>query len=205
MTSSPTSLLVAAVLAITGPAGPAPAAPPDPAAALEQGDLSSAREGADAAVQEKATPATLGEQARVLEAAGDLEGAIAALERALALLPEGPSAERAAVTERIDSLQARARGAVADEPASTHRAELDSARAEREAAGKLEARPRPEPAPPPDRIVNKWYFWVTLAAIVAAAGAITGISIRAAAQEQDDALGRGPAPLPPPGGLVLRF
>jgi hypothetical protein len=57
-------------------------------------------------------------------------------------------------------------------------------------------------------IVKKWYFWVTVVAIAASAGAITGIASKAAIDEQKATRG-GPLPAPGAGNLaapaLLRF
>ena len=39
-----------------------------------------------------------------------------------------------------------------------------------------------------ERIVKKWYFWVTILAIAASGAAITGIAIKAANDERKDSL-----------------
>jgi len=97
---------------------------------------------------------------------------------------------------------------VPDEPASTHREELDAAREERLAPTPEPEKAEPAPAPVEDvKIVKKWYFWVTLAAIVASAGAITGIAIKAATDERKDSLDRS-ASLPTPAAdspALIRF
>lgn len=58
------------------------------------------------------------------------------------------------------------------------------------------------------KIYKKWYFWVTLTAIVASAAAITGVAIKAALDEPRDDLdmtaGSARIQAGPP-GLGFRF
>lgn len=215
------SRLVAALiaLALAGGARPveaatAPASPAAPAtieAAQELGDLSQARDLAVAAREAAPSPATWAAEAEAHAALADYGRAIGAWKAQRKALPSDDAAGRAAASAQIKELEARARGTVADEPASTHRAELDEARAARLAALRPKPGPPkapPKPPPPRERIIKKWYFWVTVAAIAASAGAITGIAIKAAREEQADDLDprSGPAPLPAsPGGFVVRF
>ena len=145
-------------------------------------------------------------EAQALEELGQLSAAAEAYTQALEL------AEDPAVREALQADRARvssaARGTVPDEPESTHREELDARWAPPRPEPEPEVTPEPDPAPPPkERIVKKWYFWVTVAAIAASAAAVTGIAIQAARDERDDDLDRvGPAPRPLPGGAtVLRF
>ena len=94
------------------------------------------------------------------------------------------------------------------EPASKHRAELDrkwSEEAEPKATAKTRRRvPPPSPRAPADRIVTKWYFWVTVGAIVASAAAVTAIAIRASRDDEPDALSLEPGPRSM-GPTLLRF
>ncbi|MFY0530684.1 hypothetical protein [Nannocystis pusilla] len=122
----------------------------------------------------------------------------------------GPAggAEREAGEAQLAALEDMSRGTVADEAASTHRAALDKARADKDAS--LRPKPAvaegPKPVPPKrERIVKKWYFWVTTIAIAAAAGAITGIAIQAARDERADDLDEGARLRFQPEGLGLRF
>jgi hypothetical protein len=91
---------------------------------------------------------------------------------------------------------------------STERERIDTERAERLAA--LAPKPPPPPivdAPKPVPITKKWYFWVTLGAIAASAGAIVGLGASSAVQEQRDNAGTAAAartPIPV-GGMMLRF
>lgn len=158
-------------------------------AALAAGDLSAARELAEAA--RKATPdlRTWGVEADVCERQGDLACARAARAQQRALASEG-SPERAAAEARLAALEDMSRGTANDEPASTQRAELDARRSALELVQppppKLDT--GPVKAPPRERIVKKWYFWVTVLAIAASGAAITGIAIKAANDERKDSL-----------------
>ncbi|HEY8375172.1 MAG TPA: hypothetical protein VIK91_01730, partial [Nannocystis sp.] len=148
--------------------------------------------------------------AEVCTRLADLVCARAAWQGYLAAPPKG--ADRGPAEAALREIEDMSRGTVADEGASTHRERLDRERAEREAAAKpaapvaKEERPKP---PKRERIVKKWYFWVTTLAIAAAAGAITGIAIQAARDERADDLderARVPVgPPPPPQGFGLRF
>lgn len=205
------TMLLAGSPALAAPAAEAPSAEaeqPTVGDALESGDLTTAQEVASSAREADPSAENWLAQAKALDAKGDLAGAVDAYQAHLEALGDGGTPEeRAQVEQRIEQLREQARGTVADEPASTHREALDQARADRE--GPAEPPPPEKPLPPPakdDRVVKKWYFWVTLGAIVAAAGAVTAISIKAAAQEREDALGRGPAnPGPGGGGVLFRF
>lgn len=215
-TNLPTGLLTALPIAVSTPVFAAPA--PEPAAsaeegeptvarALESGDLTTARELATAARSEDPSPENWLAEAEVFDALGDIAAATESYQGYLDAVGDAPSDERARVEARLDELAEQSRGVVADEAASTHREEIDAERAEREAATRLKPPPPPAPAPEPrDRIVEKWYFWVTLAAIAGAAGAITGISIKAANQERKDSLDRVAGPgNGPTGGVLFRF
>ena len=207
---------LALALALSSPraqaGGPVAVEPASAAEALEVGDLTAAQELATAARKADPTAARWAEEAATHERAGDLRRALKAWRGHRAALPAGAEAERAAADATIAALEERSRGAQEDEPASTQREALDQAREERLAA----LRPKPPPAepvkPPPaprERVITKWYFWLTVAAIAASAGAITGIAIQAAREEQKDDLSVGAAGRggigPAPGGLQLRF
>lgn len=196
------------VLLCARPAAAAPSAvePTTVDAALASGDLASARSLAEAARIADPSPANWRREAELCARLADFACARAAWQGHLAALPAG--ADRAAGAAGLAAIEELSRGTVGDEPASTHRAALDRARDEREAA--LRPKPAladaPKPAAPPkrERIVTKWYFWVTTLAIAAAAGAITGIAIQAARDEQPDALDQART-VPPPQGFGLRF
>ncbi|MFO7562151.1 MAG: hypothetical protein R6X02_05880 [Enhygromyxa sp.] len=195
-----------------GPAAPsseAPAEVPEQAAirsALEAGDLSSARELALARSEILPSAESFALEAEVHLALGDYERAKAALDRAIAALPEDASDDRAALTQLREDIEARSRGTRADEPESTHREELDRERAERLAA--LAPKPPPPSEPidepkPREPIVKKWYFWVTLGAIAATAGAIVGVAVASSLEERKgDAAARQGLPA---GGMTIRF
>jgi hypothetical protein len=109
-------------------------------------------------------------------------------------LPSDDAAAREAARGDLQRVRDASRGRVADEPASTHRKELD----EQWAPPKQEKKTKPKPKvaveptrDPKDRIVRKWYFWVTIVAIVASAAAVTGIAIKASRDERKDALSLG--------------
>lgn len=174
-------------------------------AALEAGNLTTALERARAQRKASPTPAHWHTEAEILERMGRYEAAADAYEAELEALPPGAEG-REAVQADLERVRLAARGAVEDEPASTHREELDHEWAP--AAGPDEAR-APRPVPPPakprdERIIRKWYFWVTVAAIVASAAAITGIAIKASRDDKGDALDltRDQGPLGP---TLLRF
>jgi hypothetical protein len=175
--------------------------------AAESGDLTTARERATAAREADRSAESWLREAHVLEQAGDYSGAISAYKAHLAALPEGASdQDRAGVEAKIRALEERSRGAVEDEPESTHRERLDQERADRIAAARPKPKPRPlQPREPKDdKITRKWYFWVTLAAIAASGAAITAIAIKAATEDQPDALDTQSSPVPS-GPALLRF
>lgn len=205
------ALVVALGLLIARPAaaGPAggPAAPASVDEALAAGDLATARTLAEQARVADPSPANWRREAEVCARLADLACARAAWQGHLDALPKGEG--RAAAEAELKAIEDMSRGTVADEAPSRHRARLDQARAEREAALRP-APPAPEgprPAPPKrERIVKKWYFWVTTLAIAAAAGAITGIAIQAARDERADDLDENlRLPAGPPDGFGLRF
>ncbi len=188
----------------------APAAAPTTVdGALEAGDLSQAHDLAVAARKDDPTPQTWADEAKAATALGDYEGAIAAWSGYREALEEDAVSERETATATIKELREESRGVVEDEPASSHREAFDQARAARIAALAPKPGPkkdRPPPPKPKERIVKKWYFWLTVAAIAASAGAITGIAVQAAREEQmDDLSVRGGAAPTGPGGFVVRF
>lgn len=206
--STTTSKAIACVLALAcaRPASAAPAEAPNVEAALAAGDLATARTLAEEARRAEPNPANWRREAEVCGQLADYACARAAWQGFLAVAPAGERGEAQAALAELEDL---ARGTVQDEPASEHRAELDRRRAAREAALRPAPAVKEPPRPVPvkrERIVKKWYFWVSMAAIAAAAGAITGIAVQAARDEQSDDLDRRAAvPLPPPQGLGLRF
>lgn len=167
------------------------AAPAEPASidvALEAGDLDAAEQLAAEAREADPSAANWQREGEVLEQSGEYQRAAEAYREAKKAAGEDVEATDAA-DEGLARVLAAARGTVADEPASTHREELDE-----RWAPKPPPKPEPKPEPPPvqsppsDRIVNKWYFWVTVGAIVASAAAVTTIAIRASRDDQPDAL-----------------
>ncbi len=213
------ALTLALLLPVQGWAEPTPtraeptpirAEPATVEQALEKGDLTSAQDLAVANRTKAPSDADAWRvEAEVHERAGDLSAAIEARRGQAAALPKGAE-ERAHVQHQIARLQEQSRGTVADEPASTHRETLDARRGLPSAAAnpKAAAAPKADPPRARDRIVRKWYFWVTMAAIVASAGAITGIAIKAATSERSDALDSqvaGGGVPPPVGPALLRF
>jgi hypothetical protein len=205
-----TPFAVAPTPAAAEPAAPAPA--PDPTAepttldgALEAGDLTTAKALAREARLAQPSAATWQREGEVLEQAGDHRDAAQAYRAAKRAAGEDAVAV-AAADAGLARVKASARGTIVDEPASTHRAELDprwEPPAPKQAAPPPET--LPEPVGEPDRIVTKWYFWVTVGAIAASAAAVTAIAIKAARDDQPDAL-EALAPAPAPRGFgALRF
>lgn len=185
------------------------AAAPTGDEAIDPSDLTSLREAAAARAAAEPTAANFRAKAELAERAGDWSEALAALDAERGALGQDDQSGRARNRESRARIEARQRGTVADEASSTHRAELDRKWAP--PSRPLAHAPKPKPAAPTpvrdDRIVKKWYFWVTLGAIAASAAAITAIAIKAARDDKPDALdrrarlpGRGFA-----GPAVLRF
>lgn len=204
------ALVGALVFALARPAAAAPGAPAEaPAtvdAALAAGDLGTARALAEQARAADPSADNWRREAEVCQRVADYACARAAWKGHLAALPKG--ADRASAEAQLAALEDMSRGTVEDEAASTHRAGLDKARADKDGA----VRPKPAiaegPKPGPvkrERIVKKWYFWVTTIAIAAAAGAITGIAIQAARDERTDDLDERARLRFQPEGLGLRF
>src|SRR5690606_30580588 len=114
----------------------------------------------------------------------------------------------AVLDAKIDALDAKARGVVADEPESTHREALDAERAQRDAP-EIGVEPEPTPEPEPEArkpIVKQWYFWVTVVAVAASAGAITGIAVKSALDDKKrDRAGSAFGPSGSRGPVLLRF
>ncbi len=187
----------------------APTAPAETvsADALASGDLSSARSQAEAARKASPSAETWAAEAAVCERLADLACARAARTQQQRLAPAG-SPERAAVTAKLATLEDLSRGTVEDEPASTHRKELDQARSSRDTVLrpplKTDVAPK-KPPPPRERIVKKWYFWVTILAIGASAAAITAIGIKSARDEQADDLDASAGRVRLDQGFGLRF
>lgn len=178
-----------------GPA--AVAAPTTVDEAIEAGDLGTAAELAREARQADPSPATWHDEGRVLELMGDYEGAARAYRAEIDALPDDAEAAKRAARADLERVRADSRGTVPTEPASTHRDELD----ERWAPAPAPPKPKPKAKPVPDaepkddeKIVRKWYFWVTVIAIAASAAAVTGIAIKASRDERDDALSLTPSP-----------
>ncbi|MGB1278137.1 MAG: hypothetical protein ACPG77_20490, partial [Nannocystaceae bacterium] len=137
-TMVPTSA-VASSRVVEGPQPAAQAAPETVDDALERGDLTTARE--QTAPSDPIDPERARERARVCEQAGDYACATKALTAVRDSLPEN-SPERPQLQATLDDIEARARGTVEDEPASTRRAQYD-----RERAAKLGAlAPKPPAA-----------------------------------------------------------
>ena len=183
----------------------APPAGADAAAAAAPEDLSGERAEAEAARKQAPGVATWGREAEVCERLADYACARAAWTEQRALTAAG-SPERAAADEKLAKLGDLSRGTVADEPASTRRAENDRARQK----PLVTVAPAPtvdkKPAPvKPERIVKKWYFWVTILAIAASGAAITGIAVKAANDERPDSLDNSAGPVRLDQGFGLRF
>jgi hypothetical protein len=192
------------------PPASAPSAAAEPASApAESGSPIAELERAQAARKANPSAQTWRAEGRAHEQLGDLEGAESAYRAGIGAASE---AERAALQTDLDRVVAARRGKAADEPASTHRKELDAKWGGAKGTAKApKGSSEPLPAQPKnDRIVTKWYFWVTVLAIAASAAAVTGIAIKAARDERKDALDRrftppGGAQRWPSGPAVLRF
>ncbi|MGH1346171.1 MAG: hypothetical protein ACRBN8_31690 [Nannocystales bacterium] len=205
-------LTVIPALTMLGPIHAATAAPlpmvVTPPAAAEPGDLSAQADAAVAAREADPTPAAWRAEAQAKEAMGDLRGAEAAYAGERDALPEDDIDARRKAEVDWERMREQSRGAVEDEPRSTHRAELDGQWVAPASPEELRpvSRPKADPTldntPRSERIVTKWYFWVTVAAIAASAGAVAGIAIKAARDERSDSLDASalqPMPMSPGG------
>ncbi len=200
---------LAVSLAVLGPAPVVRAAAP----AAEAGDLGAQVEAAVAARKADPSAANWRAEAQAKEALGDYVGATEAYRGELEALPADAVGARRTSEADWERVREMARGKVEDEPASTHRAELDGQWTPPAPPEQLRPVPRPKADPTlddtkDDRIITKWYFWVTVAAIAASAGAVAGIAIRAARDERDDALDASAlGPMRPGlgGPAVIRF
>lgn len=160
--------------------------------AIDPTDLTSLREAAAARAAAAPTAVNFRAQAELAERAGDWSGALAALDAERGALAQDDETARARNQQDRTRVEQKQRGTVADEASSTHRAELDRKWAPPSRPLAHAPKPKP-PAPGPvrdDRIVKKWYFWVTLTAIAASAAAITAIAVKAARDDKPDALDR---------------
>ena len=170
-------------------------------------DLGIALEQARMQREANPTPENWRREAQVLEEMGQYESAARAYEGELAALPEGDeaAARRKEARADLERVQQAARGTADGDPPSQHREQLDERWEPKPAPKQAVPRPEPRPAPPSDeRIVRKWYFWVTIAAIAASAAAVTGIAVKASRDRRRDALDltRDPGTMPPP---LFRF
>jgi hypothetical protein len=209
------ALALAPLSVRAAPAGDeAPAAPaseiPDEAAvrsALNDGDLTTARELAVARSAADPSTENFVLEAQVWVALGDYQNAERAYVAARDALPENATDQREFIDTELAALASTSRGTRADEPESIERERLDTERADRLAA--LAPKPLPPPIvdkPKPVPITKKWYFWVTLGAIAASAGAIVGIAVASAVEDNSNNAGTAAARQPSPvGGLMLRF
>lgn len=185
--------LVASPASASRREGPTPAT--TTAAPIDDGDaadLTTLREQAAADVANNPTPQNHRRMAELAERAGDYEAAGTHYDAELKKLPANDAEGRARATADLQRVREASRGVIADEGASKHRAELDR---KWSPAKPPDARPPVrEPAPTKvagdDRIVKKWYFWVTLGAIAGAAAAVTAIAIKASRDDKPDALDR---------------
>lgn len=200
--------------AVQPDAGSAPDEPAPPQApttveeALAAGDLATARDLARAAREADPSVENWRREGEILERMGAFAEAESAYAGALEVLPQDATAAREALRGDIARVRESARGRVETEPTSKHRSELDTRWAPPKPTRKAAAAPSAEPEPVDarsGRIVTKWYFWVTVAAIVASAAAVTGIAIKSARDEKGDALDFGLAPPRPQGPAVFRF
>ena len=159
----------------------------------EAGDLGARAEAASAAREAEPTAVHWRAEAEAKEALGDYVGAADAYRGELEALPEDDIDARRKSEADWERVRELSRGKVEDEPASTHRAEFDREWVPPAPPEQLRPVPRPKADPTlvddtDDRIITKWYFWVTVAAIAASAGAVAGIAIKAARDERSDAL-----------------
>lgn len=180
------------------------------AAPADDGDLTAAVQEAVAAREAQPTPQAWRAEAQAKERLGDYTGALEAYRGELEALPDDAIDARRASEADWERVREMSRGKVADEPASTHRAELDNRWAPPAPREQLRPVPRPKADPTIDdaqdeRIITKWYFWVTVAAIAASAGAVAGIAIKAARDERSDALDASALQPLPTGPGVIRF
>jgi hypothetical protein len=198
-------VLVALTLLGSRPVTAAPAAPTTVEAATAAGDLSTARELAEAARKADPSADHWRREAEVCERLADYACAQAAWRGHLAALPAG--SDRAAAEGELARVERLSRGTVEDEGPAVRREALDRARADKQVRPKSAAKDAVAPAKPKRQpIVRKWYFWVTMVAIAAAAGAITGIAVQAARDEQADDLDeRARLSVPPPQPFGLHF
>jgi hypothetical protein len=194
------ALVLAPVRAVAAPTAPSPVdaeaatAPIEPAPEI---DLEQARADARARTAEDPSAENHRREAELAEAAGDHAAAAEAYQAEMDALPDGDPL-RARARDDVARMRDVMRGRVADEPKSTHRKELDARWAVPPPKRSSVAKAVPDAAPPPkdDRIVKKWYFWVTIAAIAASAAAVAGIAIKASRADKPDALDRvGPRPM----------
>jgi tetratricopeptide (TPR) repeat protein len=168
------------------------AAPKTIEEALAAGDFTAAQRLAETARKADPSPQTWHQEALVHEQAGNFAGAKAAYQQELELLPRRAKDRRKQVEAALQRVEARARGIEPSEPTSSHRAELDK-NWRHAAKTKRTRKPASEPLVPSDGevrepIVRKWYFWVAAIAIVAAAGTVTGLAIKASQEKRSDAL-----------------
>lgn len=188
------ALTVAVSLAVLSPVPTAHAAAPASATeAPAPGDLSAEVEAATAAREADPSAAHWRAEAQAREAAGDYDGAADAYRGERDALPEDAIDARRKSEADWERVRETSRGRVEDEPVSTHRAEFDRQWVPPAPPEQLRPAPRPKAdlnidKGEDDRIITKWYFWVTVAAIAASAGAVAGIAIKAARDERDDAL-----------------
>lgn len=174
--------------------------------ALEDGDLTTARDMAVARTKADPTVENHVLEAQVWVALADYENAKRAYTAAREALPENDTDRRQFIDDELAAIEEASRGTRADEPESTERERLDAERAERLAA----LAPKPPPPviadkPKPVPITKKWYFWVTLGAITASAGAIIGIAVSSAVEERQGNAGTAARQAIPVGGVMLRF
>jgi hypothetical protein len=186
----------------TPPADAASATAEDAAAS---GDLTTMREQAAAATKADPSPANHHREGQLAEQAGDSSAALKAYEAELAVTRD--AAARKSVQADVARVRETMRGRVIDEPASTHRKELDKRWGATKEGGTATSKTPVVAAPGPqkkERIVKKWYFWVAVVAIAASAAAVTGIAIEASRDDKPDSLDRR-APIIGIGTPALKF
>ncbi|TPV95467.1 MAG: tetratricopeptide repeat protein, partial [Myxococcales bacterium FL481] len=189
-------------------AQPAPAAQPAPQPvgsvddALSQGDYATALQRAQSARIANPSAVNWLVEGVVLDRSGNYDAAIAAYSKYLELTQVGGDPnKRAEVQARVAALQNASQGTIAQDPASAEaqraaQAQVATSPGGTSSSAAVDATPK---------ATGRWFFWVALAAVVASAGIIAGVAIKASNDEDSDDLGGtvgGPMPASP---ALFRF